>query len=62
MTLHYVRFLPPREKGCGEIVHVFSSNRQFTLKEVLKERPDVFDRVGFYTLAIATGETLETLQ
>ena len=54
---YYVRYLPPKEAGVGEIVFV-CSGRNLTLPEIRDIYPQVFTDEGTYTLSIATGETL----
>ena len=58
-VFHIIRYLPPGEVGSGELVTGISAPPDTTtLKGLRKSHPQFFTRPGFYTLAVATGETM----
>lgn len=56
-VVHWVRYLAPGQTGPGEVAYYFSGPRR-SLDDVRKEHPDKFERPGFYSLAVSTGETM----
>ena len=57
---YWIRYLAPKQAGYGEIVHVMSSDKQITLEDYKRLHPQVFDKLGFYTLAtISEAMTVE---
>ena len=50
MFTYFVRYLPPKQTGLGEIVYVIARSVGITLKDLKEEKPEVFSKPGFYSL------------
>jgi hypothetical protein len=57
-TVYYVRYLPKKAAGLGEIVHSFASTAPMDLEEAREKWPERFERPGFYCLLVGTDQNL----
>lgn len=58
MFTYFVRYLPPKQNGLGEIVYAISRSVEISLKDLKEEKPEVFSKPGFYSLLLAKDEQL----
>lgn len=58
-AVYFVRWLPAKTTGLGELVHAFSTESAVTLEMVRAENPALFVKLGFYSLLRAEDDYLE---
>jgi hypothetical protein len=57
--VYFLRYLPPKTTGYGvELVTACCRDDGFTLNQWKEEKPDLFDKPGFYSLLYSDGDTM----
>jgi hypothetical protein len=59
VSVFYLRYLPPRTTGDGELVAAISTNREdWSLERWREAHPEKFEKPGFYQLLRTTDDML----